>query len=421
MPELFNGKPMAEQGWGSEQYVSDQFKRYYASGARFVEAPSEIERREFGFFSFGGRSMFRHIGFNDTLRLRGYLMDRAPSHTYFSAAYYRDPEAAMAQKGWLGADLVFDIDADHLDLPCHEKHDRWTCKTCGSEGVGHPPERCPECEKATFVEESWLCERCLSAAKYEAQKLIDILIQDFGYNPSKEISVNFSGNRGYHVHVRSPYAKGLDQLARREVVDYILGIGIQAEFQGLIGRRVGSSQTTRQGGWRGRSIRALYDFVANITQDDVKGLKLGRNASRNLMEHRDEILAAIMDRHPGRIARYIDSKSLDKLLVVAAKEQASHIDTVVTTDLRRLIRLPNTLHGKTGWLAQNVPLDDLADYNPLSRAMAFTEGTEKVYIRRAPEIVIGGETYGPFEEESQELPLAVAMFLLCRRAARVER
>ncbi len=94
---------------------------------------------------------------------------------------------------------------------------------------------------------------------------------------------------------------------------------------------------------------------------------------------------------------------------------------MVTTDLRRLIRLPNTLHGKTGWLAQNVPLDDLADYNPLSRAMAFTEGTEKVYIRRAPEIVIGGETYGPFEEESQELPLAVAMFLLCRRAARVER
>jgi DNA primase small subunit len=106
---------------------------------------------------------------------------------------------------------------------------------------------------------------------------------------------------------------------------------------------------------------------------------------------------------------------------VAAKEQASHIDTVVTTDLRRLIRLPNTLHGKTGWLAQSVPLDDLADYDPLSSAIAFTEGMEKVYIGSAPKIVIGGETYGPFEEESRELPLAVAMFLLCRGAARVER
>ncbi len=94
---------------------------------------------------------------------------------------------------------------------------------------------------------------------------------------------------------------------------------------------------------------------------------------------------------------------------------------MVTTDLRRLIRLPNTLHGKTGWLAQSVPLDDLADYDPLSSAIAFTEGVEKVYIRSTPKIAIGGETYGPFEEETRELPLAVAMFLLCRGAARVER
>ena len=412
---------MAEQGWGSVPYISEQFRRYYASGARLVEAPPEIKRREFGFLSFGGRTMFRHIGFDDTQQLRSYLMNHAPAHTYFSAAYYRETEAAMAQKGWLGADLVFDIDADHFDLPCHDEHDRWTCKTCGREGTGHPPENCPKCEKAAFDEESWLCGECLGAAKHEAQKLIDILIQDFGYSPSEEMTVNFSGNRGYHVHVRSPNARGLDQLARREVVDYILGIGIQAEFQGLIGRRTASNQTVRQGGWRGRSTRALYDFVAAATRDDVKVLKLGRNASRNLAEHRDEILAAIMDRHPGRIARYIDSKSLDKLLVVAAKEQASHIDTVVTTDLRRLIRLPNTLHGKTGWLAQSVPLDDLADYDPLSSAVAFTEGVEKVYIRSTPKIAIGGETYGPFEEETRELPLAVAMFLLCRGAARVER
>ena len=111
---------------------------------------------------------------------------------------------------------------------------------------------------------------CLGAAKHEAQKLIDILIQDFGYSPSEEMTVNFSGNRGYHVHVRSPNARGLDQLARREVVDYILGIGIQAEFQGLIGRRTASNQAVRHGGWRGRSTKALYDFVAAATQEDVK-------------------------------------------------------------------------------------------------------------------------------------------------------
>ena len=119
--------------------------------------------------------------------------------------------------------------------------------------------------------------------------------------------------------------------------------------------------------------------------------------------------------------KYLNPKSLERMMEAAVGEQASAIDTVVTTDLRRLIRLPLTLHGKTGWLTQKVPIEELADYDPLLSAIAFAEGTERVYIRRAPEITIAGERYGPFEEEAAELPTAVAMFLLCRKAARVER
>ncbi|UCH57816.1 MAG: DNA primase small subunit PriS [Candidatus Bathyarchaeota archaeon] len=412
---------MAEQDRGNEQYITEQFKRYYATEAQRVEAPPEIRRREFGFLSFGGRTMFRHIGFQDPQQFRGYLREYAPAHTYFSAAYYKDPRASMAEKGWLGADLVFDIDSDHFDLPCQKEHDRWTCRTCGKEGKGHPPETCHDCKKATFIEETWLCENCLRAAKYEAQKLLDILIEDFGFQASGELSVNFSGNRGFHVHVRSPSAKELDQLARREIVDYIRGIGIEAEYQGLIARRGRGGTASEQRGWRGRSIRALYDFIAEATPEQIKGLKLGRGASLNLIESRDEILTALMNKQPSRVVKYIDGKSMGKLLEAAVREQASAIDTVVTTDLRRLIRLPNTLHGKTGWLTQNIPIDDLADYDPLTQAIAFTEGTERVFINRAPEIVLSGETYGPFEEESLELPLAVAIFLLCKNAARVER
>ena len=129
---------MAEQDWGSEQYVLEQFGRYYSTGAQSVEAPTEIKQREFGFLSFGGRTMFRHIGFVDTGELRGYIRNRSPAHSYFSAAYYEEPRAPMAEKGWIGADLVFDIDADHFDLPCQKIHDSWTCKTCGEAGKGHP-------------------------------------------------------------------------------------------------------------------------------------------------------------------------------------------------------------------------------------------------------------------------------------------
>ena len=412
---------MAETSWGSEQYVKEQFTRYYASGAQLVEPPTEIRHREFGFLSFEGKSMFRHISFDDTAQLRHYLMDYGPAHTYFSAAYYDSPRADMAYKGWLGADLVFDIDADHFDLPCQKIHDRWKCRTCGEEGTGHPPEICSKCKKAAFEEESWLCGDCLQAAKHEAQKLLDILIQDFGFSQSGELSVNFSGNRGYHVHVRSPSIKGLGQPARREVVDYMLGIGIEAGYHGFTGRLIGGGSTLAEDGWRGRTVKALYDFVGHATPETLEGLKLSKRAAQDILEHREEILGLLAESHPSSINKFISGQVLDRLMVAAVKEQASAIDTVVTTDIRRLIRLPDTLHGKTGWLSQGMPIDDLADYDPLSEAIAFTEGTQRVYVRRAPAFRIGEHTYGPFEEELVELPLAVAMFLLCRRAARVER
>jgi DNA primase small subunit len=411
---------MEEQGWGSEEYVSKQFRRYYGRGAQRVEAPTEMTRREFGFLSFGGKTMFRHIGFEDTQQLRKYLVDYAPAHTYFSAAYYVNPRASMESKGWLGADLVFDIDADHFDLPCHRSHDRWVCRNCGKEGRGHPPEACPACGKASFIEEGWLCEHCLQAARFEAQKLLDILVQDFGFSQSGELSVNFSGNRGYHVHVRSPVVKELGQMARREVVDYVMGLGLKVEHHGISPRAGGRGPTLADGGWRGRTVKTLYDFIGRVTPEVLKALKLGK-AAKNIVEKREEILELLSERNTSRIVRYIDNKSLDRLMEAAVKEQGSAIDTVVTTDLRRLIRLQETLHGKTGWLSQGVPIEDLADYDPLSQAIAFNGGTERVRVRRAPPIRIGDETYGPFEDEVAELPLAVAMFLLCKKVARVER
>jgi len=410
---------MADQDWGSEQYVSEQFQRYYASNARRIEAPPAIEQREFGFLSFMGKTMFRHMGFQEPRQLRDYLMRYAPAHTYFSAAYYEYPAASMAEKGWLGADLVFDIDADHFDLPCQKTHDRWTCATCGNQGTGHSPVICTRCGKATFIEENWLCNNCLDAAKNEARKLLDILVQDFGFIPSEEVSVNFSGNRGYHVHVRSSTIKEIDQPARREIVDYILGIGIETEYQGLKLGAAGESILS-QGGWRNRTVRALYDFIANATHEQMQELKLSRKSVKNILETRVEILDTLIDRSPREIFKHISTKSLEKIMSVAIDEQASAIDTVVTTDLRRLIRLPNTLHGKSGWLTQKVPFDDLIDYDPLSEAIAFTEGTETVYVKRAPEIRIGDETYGPYEDQRVELPLAVVMFLLGRKVARLD-
>lgn len=410
---------MADEAWGSEAFITENFRRFYASNAHAVEPPTELTNREFGFLNFGGRSMFRHVGFRDTQELRRHLMDYAPAHSYHSAAYYEHPQATMDKKNWLGADLVFDIDIDHFVLPCQKNHDRWKCNGCGMHGVGHPPESCPKCGKSSYTEENWLCSDCLAAAKYEIQKLIDILVQDFGFSAAEELDVNFSGNRGYHVHVRSPKVRMLNQVARRELVDYIMGTGIEAEFQGFTTRAVGGGSTLRVGGWRTRTIQALYDYIQDMTEDDAKRLKFRKPTIEKLFENRGNITKALMERHPSAVNRYIDPKHLEKILAEAVKTQGSEIDTVVTTDLRRLIRLPNTLHGKTGWIVQPLTMDSLSDYDPLMDAIAFREGSAKIYVRHIPELEVMGEKYGPLEDETVELPLAVALFILCRKAGRL--
>jgi len=215
--------------------------------------------------------------------------------------------------------------------------------------------------------------------------------------------------------------KELNQMTRREVVDYIMGIGIEAEFQGFTSRPVGGGSTISEDGWRMRSAKALYDFLSEATPETLRALKIRRPQLDDLLAERDNVLDTLMKRHPSAVFKHVKKNLLDKLLAAAVNQQAAAIDTVVTTDLRRLIRLPNTLHGKTGWLTQNVPIDDLADYDPLTSAVAFRTGTEKIQIRRTPEIKLAGETYGPFEDETVELPLAVAMFILCRMAGKVVR
>lgn len=408
-----------EPEWGSPRYVSDQFRRWYSAYSGTIPAPTEIKHREFAFLAFGGKTMFRHIGFRDEAAFRRHLAESAPAHCYHSSSYYKDPEAEMSRKGWLGADLIFDIDADHFNLPCQQEHDKWRCRTCGAEGVGKPPELCT-CGKATFETETWLCEKCLRAAKHETQKLLDILIQDFGVDPSKDIVVNFSGNRGYHVHVRSQAVRTLDQSARREIVDYIMGTGLNPEYMGFNLQLRGGVSSLAEEGWRGRACRSLYDYVASVTPEEVKGLKIGRNATRNILERREEVLESLRERHPSSVLRLIDAASLEKIMAVSVKEQAADIDTVVSTDIHRLIRLPNTLHGKTGWQVQTVPVDRLADYDPMTSAVAFREGTERVYVRSAPKVRIGDTEYGPYSDEAVEVPTAVAMFLLCKKGARVE-
>ena len=116
----------------------------------------------------------------------------------------------------------------------------------------------------------------------------------------------------------------------------------------------------------------------------------------------------------------IGPENWKKIVQKAIESQSVKIDTVVTTDIHRLIRLTNTLHGKTGLKKVYVPINDVERFDPLKSALAFQGGAVKLVVSEAPEFRLGDQRYGPYSDEEVELPTAVALFLLCKGAAHLK-
>ena len=139
-------------------------------------SPPCLEQREFAVTKNG--EMVRHLSFSSIPKLRAYLIERAPHGVFFSSAKYKYPDVFdmnTKKKGWLGSDLIFDIDYDHLKKPS------------------------------------------LAEAEKQALKLISILNHDFGF---QDLMLVFSGSRGNHIHVRDDCIQMLNNAERREIVDY---------------------------------------------------------------------------------------------------------------------------------------------------------------------------------------------------------
>jgi len=79
--------------------------------------------------------------------------------------------------------------------------------------------------------------------------------------------------------------------------------------------------------------------------------------------------------------------------------------------------MPLTLHGKTGLKAIGVSSSYLERLDPLREAIAFNKGSLKVYVKEAHCFRLGEENYGPYREDTVELPMAAAVYLFCKRAA----
>lgn len=417
-----------------KNYLNRLFRQYYRETQAKLPEVSSIKQREFGFFPWDRPGMNRHMAFDSIDSLRKYLIDKGPRHVYNSGALYLEPDnLVMENKMYQGCDLIIDIDVDHFFTPCKEDHDIWYCVDCAKSGKGMHPAKCPDCNNARFKTQTWICKECLEIAKKSISTLIyDFLIPDFGFK-ELELHVAFSGHRGYHIKAENKKVRTLSSENRREIVDYLSGNNISFEVLGF--RRINQSiygLRKENIGWSQRIVNFIEDLLKkpdeNI-QDLLSNIGFNRNKVESFINSKDDFLSAITGNQNVWAIEGFGLQSWQNFLNGIVERIGVEIDEPVSIDIHRLIRYPGSLHGKTGFKAQELTLEQLEEFNPLNEKeesldpIVFRSGniSQKIEIieKSLPITKIKDETFGPYNQgDVVDVPNHVAVFLLCKEVAK---
>ena len=400
---------MAE-GWS---HFAVRFSDYYNSLTQTnIWTPPRLKNREWMFVPWGNRIPKRHRSFRTKTELHDYIKKENPNSCFHSTAYYKDAsERKMNDKGWLGADLIFDLDGDHL----------------------------PGISTTDFP-------NLLDTIQNQAWKLwSDFLEPEFGFK-EKYIQTSFSGHRGFHIHVRDPNLLHLDSNARREIVNFIRGEGIDTNLS-LLGPDLSWGKRVRTG------INSTFEKLAIINSDsDESDLELKRLYDITKLQTKKHIHGknrasqskikelAKLSSDDQRISRLMDDNTLtvfgDDLTQIfwdlvrgdssIVLNTAGETDEAVTVDTKRVIRWIGSLHGKSGLKVTEFPIERLDPesknhFNALNEAVVFSSQKKKniqiiednIFAEIKGDIVEGNNG------DNREVTEAMATFLCLKGWAKI--
>ncbi|MFO8019134.1 MAG: DNA primase small subunit PriS [Promethearchaeia archaeon] len=418
------------------QYLTRMFRTYYQKEGKNIPKVDSFGSREFAFIHWEkGHMMIRHISFNNVENFQEYLVMNNPKHVYSSASLYETPDYnQMEDKGYIGCDFVIDIDVDHFYTPCKEEHDTWSCQECQKTGMGMAPDKCPDCGSTKFDTLNWICQDCLESAKNEINKLIyDFLLPDFNIQ-TNDIQISFSGHRGYHLRISNEKVRALSSDARREIVDYLTGSNISFELLGLKQKSSSIFGLSEENvGWSRKIVVKIKDILTSYDDPELTKLLQSfgfhQKTIESFIHSKNDYLHVLND--PNLFSWSVEGfglKRWKRFLAGVTDLVSAEIDKPVSIDIHRLIRYPGTLHGKTGFKVQSLPLNKLASFQPLDEPnneldpIVFygEENRLKVKILKnfVPKTKIKNQTFGPFnKDEKVELPNHMAILLVCKGAA----
>ena len=293
-----------------QQYYKEEWERTHLPN--FVL--HTLSMREFGFDHDGNGPKDRYNQFMTPEQIADYLRKKAPYAAYGSVALYEVP---TERKSWLKSELVFDVDAK--DLPI---------KSCKCEGGN-------------------VCETCIEEARKVASSFGEILSNNLAL---QDMHYVYSG-RGFHVRINDDTVMKMESNERNSIIEYITG-GIVPTDMTMV---LGYSKIFREKA--AEMLEKLDD--RQLADGNIKGA-----LAKKLTAEKEKVLSSLRQGHPEKISKMkgVGPKSLENLLQFLASMNMKMTDGKVTTDIKRILRLPSSLH--SGVSRKCMEIQDIEKFSP---------------------------------------------------------
>jgi len=302
-------------------------KQYYKEEWNIKQVPDfvthSIQEREFGFDHVGRGPNDRYKVFKTPDLLKRFLKVRTPFAAYCSVAFYDKPRR---RDGWNKAELVFDVDAK--DIPI---------RTCNCEGV---------------------CEICLNEAREIVCGIIDTLKGDLGLS---NIHVIYSG-RGYHVRVLDNDVMGVDSDVRSQIVKYLVGADAPENEYSLDFEKVSYEHFVIPFGYpKVFTERVKYSILHLNDKTELEDVN--KKLLKDVLKYRE----LIKTNEWGLFKNKIGPQRYKKVVNGIASLNMSLVDAKVSIDLKRILRLPSSLHSMVSMKCTEVK--NIETFDPFKEAV----------------------------------------------------
>ena len=233
--------------------------------------------------------------------------------------------------------------------------------------------------------------------------------------------------------MKHPKVITLDSSSRREIINYISGKDLRENYEYLITEEklfgdFGTGSKTYKGkkqgvtikvingydcGWGKRIAEHIVDYLKKeVSKESKKDMfkDLRENLKNEILIGQETInklikigtdekaLNSILSRgrvdfgflrNSGKIFEYLVRQSVQKYAV----DFGASVDEPVTADIKRLIRVPGSLHGGSGMLVKKLTLSELEKFDPLNDAVIFGERPVKVTVSKPLSVQLKGRDF----------------------------